>query len=555
VSETPGPRRHRRSTARRFGGRLWGGLLLGCVALALLAAGSMAALNQRSGTTASAGGTPGAVGTSAAPASPTRAGRTPRPTGRPILHRPSPGTSSPSAAQGGGSSAGPLPFDLPSTAVLRSSSHLVFAHYFTPYPLSLDNQPPSTDYYANDYLTPQGEGGIHDSYGGLLRDRPLPVPPQSGNWRLSDLEQEVRTARAAGIDGFTTDILSLSGQNWSQLNLLIQAAHAVDPGFKIVLMPDMSSLHTSQATLAAAIAQLAASPSVYRLGDGRLVLSPFEAEAQTPAWWSTVLADLGQRGIRVALVPLFLNFQSNARAFASISYGFSDWGVRSPSEQSGIAADVELAHSLGKLWMQPVSVQDERPDQGIYDEADNTENLRDGWDQAIDDGADWVQLTTWNDYSESTQFAPSLHNGYVYLDLSSYYLTRFKTGRWPAIVRDTVYVTNRVQFADATPGDGQTLLMRPRPGTATPRDDVEVLTFLTAPATVDTVTGSVRGGYHADAGVQARLLPLQYGYNTAAVVRGGRTTAKVSSAYPVVADPQVQDLQYYAVSSGRTPAG
>lgn len=228
--------------------------------------------------------------------------------------------------------------------------------------------------------------------------------------------------------------------------------------------------------------------------------------------------------------------------------------MRSPSEQSGIPAEVQLAHSLGKLWMQPVSVQDERPDQGVYDEADNTENLRDGWDQAIDDGADWVQLTTWNDYSESTQFAPSLHNGYVYLDLSSYYLTRFKTGQWPAIVRDTVYVTNRVQFAAATPSDGQSLLMRPRAGTASPRDDVEVLTFLTAPATVDTVTGDVHGSYRARSGVQARLLPLQYGYNTAAVVRDGRTTAEVGSAYPVQADPQVQDLQYYAVGSGRSPA-
>jgi Glycosyl hydrolase family 71 len=549
VSMEPGPRRHRRSASGRIGGRLWGGLLLGCVALALLAAGSMAALNH--GPASRSTPTAGASGTAVSSRAPAVGGRwSAQPSARP----PGGGTA-PTSGSPGTTTAGVLPFNLPSTAVLRSSSHLVFAHYFTPYPLSLDNQPTASDYYTRDYLTPQGEGGIHDSYGGLLRDRPQPVGQQSGDWRLSDLEQEVRTARAAGIDGFTTDILSLSGQNWSQLNLLIQAAAAVDPGFKIMLMPDMSSLHVDQATLASAIAQLAASHSVYRLGDGQLVLSPFEAELHTPGWWSTVLTDLRQRGIRVALVPLFLNFQANARAFAPISYGFSDWGVRSPSEQSGIAAEIRLAHSLGKLWMQPVSVQDERPDQGIYDEADNTENLRDGWNKAISDGADWVQLTTWNDYSEGTQFAPSLHNGYSYLDLSSYYLTRFKTGRWPVIVRDTVYVTGRVQFVHATPGDGQSLLMRPRPGTATPRDDVEVLTFLTAPATVDTVDGGVHGSYSAAAGVQATLLPLHYGYSTAAVVRDGRTTAKVGTVYPVVADPAVQDLQYYAVSSGRIHTG
>ena len=553
MTKTSGPRRHRRSAARRISRRLWIGLVLGCMAVGLVTAGSMA-LERRPATGHRIAGAP----VRAARPTTARIG----PSHPSVRSRPGPGTgptpTTPAAPSGSASTstpAGPLPFDLPSSAVLSSSQHLVFAHYFTPYPLSLDDQPASTDYYTRDYLTPAGEGGIHDSYGGLLRDRPLPVGPQTGDWRLTDLEQEVRTAHAAGIDGFTTDILSLSGQNWSQLTLLIQAAAAVDPGFKILLMPDMTSLHTDPATLASAIAQLAASPSVYRLGDGRLVLSPFDAEVHTPAWWTTVLSDLHQRGLPVAFVPLFLDFQANARAFAPISYGFSDWGVRSPSEQSGVAAEVALAHSLGKLWMQPVSVQDERPDQGIYDEADNTENLRDGWNQAISDGADWVQLTTWNDYSESTQFAPSLHNGYVYLDLSSYYLTRFKTGQWPAIVRDTVYVTNRVQFADAVPGDGQSLLMQPRAGTATPRDDVEVLSFLTAPATVDTVTGSVHGSYRAAAGVQAQLLPLQYGYNTAAVVRDGRTTAEVTSAYPVLAHPQVQDLQYYAVGSGRAPAG
>ncbi|QMU80337.1 hypothetical protein GXW83_17005 [Streptacidiphilus sp. PB12-B1b] len=460
------------------------------------------------------------------------------------------GTAASGASRASGGS-GALPFDLPSAAVLRSSPHLVFAHYFTPYPLSLDDRTAASDYYARDYLTPTGEGDIHDSYGGLLRDRPLPVPTRSGDWRLDDLEQEVRTASGAGIDGFTTDILSLSGQNWSQLNLLVRAAAAVDPGFRIVLMPDMSSLHTDPATLAAALAQLAASPSVYRLGDGRLVLSPFEAEAQSPGWWSTVLSDLGQRGDRVALVPLFLDFQAHARAFAPISYGFSDWGGRSPTEQSGIGADIRLAHSLGKLWMQPVSVQDERPDQGIYDEADNTANLRTTWGDAIADGADWVQLTTWNDYSESTQFAPSVHDGYAYLDLSSYYLTRFKTGRWPAIVRDTVYLTSRVQFAAAAPATGESLLMRPRAGTAAPRDDVEVLTFLTGPATVEATTGTVGSRYQAGPGVQARLLPLRYGYNAVTVLRAGRVTARVSSAFPVVAHPAVQDLQYYAVTSGR----
>ncbi|OIJ66049.1 glycoside hydrolase family 71 protein [Streptomyces mangrovisoli] len=455
------------------------------------------------------------------------------------------------SAPGTGSTASAaLPFDLPSASELRSSPHLVFAHYFPPYPLSLDNQPADRDYYTRNYLTPQGEQGRHAAYGGLLRDRPLPVRPATGNWQLADLEREVRTARDAGIDGFTVDILSLTGTNRQRVDLLLRAAHRVDPHFRIVLMPDMTSLHTDPRTLADQLAVLAESPSAYRLDDGRLVVSPFKAEAHDPAWWSQVIARLRERGIGTALVPVFLDFRAHAAAFAPISHAFSSWGNRSYTGQTGVAGDVRLAHSLGKKWMQAVSVQDVRPNQGVYDEAGNTATLRSTWNHAISDGADWVQLTTWNDYSEGSQFAPSLHNGHTYLDISSYYLTRFKTGNWPRIVRDTVYITSRVQFADAS-APLQPQLMRPRQGTAPPRDQVEFLTFLTAPATVSARVGGVPRVYRAPIGVHAEDLPLGPGLSRASVRRAGTQVASATTRYPARRTVEVQDLQYYGVSSRR----
>ncbi|MFF2650209.1 glycoside hydrolase family 71 protein [Streptomyces sp. NPDC058045] len=442
-----------------------------------------------------------------------------------------------------------LPFDLPAADTLRRSQHLVFAHYFTPYPLSLDNQPPDRDYYSRNYLRPDGEGGKHAAYGGLLRDRPAPRAPRRGNWRLADLEQEVRTARDAGLDGFTVDLLSLSGPNWQRVKLLLTAAHRVDPAFRIQLMPDMTALGADPATLARALATLAAEPAAHRLGDGRLVVTPFKAEAHDPTWWRRVINSLAGQGIRTALVPLFLDLRGHAREFAPLSYGFSKWGNRSWTGQSGIPGDIRLAHGLGKKWMQPVSVQDARPNQGVYDEAGNTATLRASWGHAIDDGADWVQLTTWNDYSEGSHFAPSLHNGASYLDLSSYYLTRFKTGHWPRIVRDTVYITARVQFAAA--GTPQQRTMRPRHGTPKPRDTVEALTFLTAPADLATAVDRDRRTTRVPAGVHATLFPLRPGHTTAAIRRHARTTTRVTTLYPVRPDPQTQDLQYYAVSSRR----
>ncbi|MET9960398.1 glycoside hydrolase family 71 protein [Streptomyces sp. NPDC006326] len=452
---------------------------------------------------------------------------------------------------------GALPFDMPAPAALRTGAagrKLVFAHYFTPYPLSLDNASADGDYYTRNYLDPAGENGKHERYGGLLRDRPLPVPPRDGDWELANLRQEVRTARAAGLDGFTLDLLSFSGQNWDRAKLLMEAAHTVDPEFKIMLMPDMTSLKTDDpGVLADALAALAKAPAAHRLADGRLVVSPFKAEAQSAAWWSQVLDALRTRhGIRTAFVPLFLDFAAHHAAFAPISHGFSEWGSRSYVGQEGAAADVRRAHGMGKIWMQPVSVQDARPNQGIYDEAGNTATLRSTWTHAIEDGADWVQLTTWNDYSEGSQFAPSLHNGSTYLDLASYYLTRFKTGSWPEIVRDTLYVTARTQFAAADPTGTQSLVMSLRKGSAAPRDAVEVLSFLTAPASIRTKAGPAEDTHEAPAGVHSELLPLRPGTSSAVVVRDGRAGAEAELPYPADRTVKVQDLQYYAVTSGRS---
>src|SRR5262245_21783017 len=100
-----------------------------------------------------------------------------------------------------------LAFDMPSVDTILNSSKKVFAHYFYPFPLSIDNLPSSRDYYTVNYLSPQGEGGKFLSAGGFLRARPLPVSPKSGpNWQMLNMEQEIRMAIARGINGWTFDI-------------------------------------------------------------------------------------------------------------------------------------------------------------------------------------------------------------------------------------------------------------------------------------------------------------------------------------------------------------
>lgn len=431
----------------------------------------------------------------------------------------------------------------------RTDVPTIFAHYFPPYPLSLDNQPASSDYYAREYLTPDGEGGIHRAYGGLLRDRPEPVPRQTGDWRLADLRTEVRQAKNAHIDGFMVDVLSPSGPNWDAVVNLMQAASDVG-GFVVVPMIDAT---TSFAQLqpqraAAELATLYSYPSAYRAANGYL-LSSFAAERIPVSWWRAVIHNLGTRfELPISFQAVFLSANPvNMAAFAPIADGFGSWGTRTVNSVAAAPDYAARAHALGKTWMAPVAPQDVRPRSYVYAESDNTQALRAMWVNAIEDHADAVQLVTWNDYSESTQFAPSEAHGSCYLDLSQYYIDWFRRGHPPTITTDQVYVTHRIQRADAKVMYPQQL-MRPNLGgdRTQPRDAVEVLTFLTQKATVTVDVGDRRTEYVAPAGVHAETVPLRVGMVSATVARDGSTALTVHSRQPVVESPAVQDLQYYA---------
>jgi hypothetical protein len=222
-----------------------------------------------------------------------------------------------------------LPFSMPDTAALFSSPKKVFAHYFYPFPLQLDNVPASRDYYNRNYLSKDGESGKWQAQGGFLRQRPLPVSGSASNWRQSNVEQEVRMAIARGITGFTIDVMSVKEATdpLSHLHSLLTAAQTVDPRFKIMVMPDISALKSDADAVTQIIASVASSPAAYRLEDGRLAVTAFNAGVNPPEWWSAVIAQLSARGIKIAFVPTFLGWGKHASAFAAISHGFSDWGT------------------------------------------------------------------------------------------------------------------------------------------------------------------------------------------------------------------------------------
>ena len=87
----------------------------------------------------------------------------------------------------------------------------MFAHYFYPFPLSIDNLAPTVDYYETQYLPIKGESGKWVKEGGYLRQRPLgQTPNPNSDWQQLNMETQVRTAIARGITGFTFDSMSVA---------------------------------------------------------------------------------------------------------------------------------------------------------------------------------------------------------------------------------------------------------------------------------------------------------------------------------------------------------
>jgi hypothetical protein len=449
-----------------------------------------------------------------------------------------------------------LPFDLPTGPAPRK----VFAHYVPNFPISIDNVDGDTDYYELQYRSQEGEGGIHASYGGLLRDRPLPRKRiDQADWQIADFTTEMGQARSVGIDGFAIDVIKPRSQSNVVDNLLAAAAQIAN--FDILVTADVSGplSYLSIEEFVADIGTYLAAPAAYRLADGTPVLSAFAAERRTPAWWAAVLEALTAKlHTKIAFVPIFVDVSGKIESYNSISYGFSAWGGRNPRGMSlsdhshGSPADlINQAHSLGKIWMQSVPFQDSRPRSGTFEESLNGTTNRMAWQLAIAREAEWVQLITWNDYAESTAMAPSVAHGWRMLDLNAYDIARFKWGEPPEITRDTIFVSYRIQPVAAVPTYPETLLMRPVAGTTEPRDAIEVVSFATAPGQVDIVAGDQVTSCFAAPGRGVCVAPLRPGSFTVTMTRAGVVVASAQADVPVVDPPFVQDLQYRLVGGLR----
>lgn len=458
-----------------------------------------------------------------------------------------------------------LSFDLTEAMpTVTSSPKMVFSHYFPPFPRSMDNKDPSVDYYTTGYLDINGESNTHQSYGGFFRNRPMGRAPIASDYTTADIASEVHNARDFGLDGFVVDLLSASGNNWTRAQHLIQVASAEFPdgSFKVIPMVDTTASYTtaqSVDSMADQLNQFATAASAYYLPDGRFVVSSFEGEKYNAAWWDALFTSMKTRhGLNVAFLMGLLSISQwvNYQGYPW-SYGCGDWGDGS---DPGIAAVTGASeHSTGPKnaglkWMQPIQPENVRPNQHVYDEAMGFGSLIGWWQRALRNDSDYAQLVTWSDWSESGSVANSVTSGNCNLQLSAWFIYKWKTGTEPTILRDEVMLSHRSHTKSATfqsGADGETRFMSHwarGTGMSSVVDVVDVVTFLTAPADVTVTINGTPVTYTAPQGMYEHQVPLLTGTPSVSLARSGTTVASLTSPVPVVSTQYKDEWIYYRFS-------
>lgn len=474
-------------------------------------------------------------------------------------------------------------------------SRWVAGHWFPPF--SVETQ---IAYYVSEWLPPggiEGEGQTWEvdwrPYGGYLREAPHSTIRDVNDSNAVRYAKEIAAMKAAGYDGCTIDLLSnstSSNSNWAR-TLAFQDACAAAGDFDFLPMPDGTASFVSAGSSAVAdhlntLFTRPARTACYKL-DGYYGYAPFMPEAAASgaaaerAFWDAVNSRLAAtHGLTTRQWNCYqseagLTSTGGAPNYNDATYifGHGRWGVANPEAAANLINEpADFLATFGKPWMHYARPADQRyiRQTGLgYDESDHTRLYRNCWRAAITHSPRGVQLTTHNDYRESSATAPSRFGGYAWLDLTSFYAAWYKLQARQPIVRDTVYLSWRIHRSDKTSGftspTYDTANLMPLK-TGTPVYTVESLCFLTAPATVKQVVAGVTTTTSVtQAMIDAQwdgVVPVKAPHPVDAngalstwVERGGvevpGTRVDVSAADGVTATPLVQDLQYRIRSSRR----
>lgn len=319
------------------------------------------------------------------------------------------------------SSAAPLRINGPLTAPRPPPERLVLAFYFPWYE----------------------QGTWSDAQ---LRDRPLRTYSTE---EVSDVVQVLTDAKRAGIDGV---IVSFQGKDvgggWNHRRMLAVLQAAQQTGMRVSVQIETLAAHLPDRpgpphpdTLTAwliDIADLYGSQPAYLKVDGRPVVFLYAWPAATVDVWGEALARVRASGRQLFALAdssdlSALRLVDGLYTFASNLFA-SDIGAFSRQQSLSSRTYHLLSRDRGPQRLGIVTVTPGFDDSGLRDRADHLViDRRDGafyesqWAGALASGADWLLVSTWNEWWENTEIEPGQKYGEFYLWHTRLWSTAFRT--------------------------------------------------------------------------------------------------------------------------------
>jgi hypothetical protein len=374
---------------------------------------------------------------------------------------------------------------------------------------------------------------------------------------VADAASEIQLARAVGIDVFMVNFGALDTKNWRGLPhyiRMLKAAKQLKNGFSVAPNLDCaggSSSVTQGTTSAKNVltflknAGELKNPNMFRIS-GKMVVGTWKYEACSVGFWNAVRDTFAKEGVAVHLMCI-AHTKPALASHDAVCDSWGDWGPRTYNASFGANINkLTNQSSEPRVAAIPTMFTHHNQTDGDGWESRATQLMRGVWTEAIKAKVEHAQIVTWNDCMEGSAFEPGTGRQFAVYDMAAYYITWFKTGSAPKIVRDALYYVHRkhpVPKSSAVSWHG--------PG---PTNEIELVGFLTAPGTLEIVTSKGTTKKAVPGGVQAIYAPTPAaGKPRFRLVRAGKAVVDIQSQFAVSAwDASFQDAQYRGGGSRRT---
>ncbi|EPQ50592.1 glycoside hydrolase [Gloeophyllum trabeum ATCC 11539] len=376
-------------------------------------------------------------------------------------------------------------------------------------------------------------------------------------YTVDDWANDIELASSHGIDAFALNVGSLSWE-FDRVADAYKAAQNSGTNFKLFFSFDMTALPCATAQDAAAlvghVTDYVSHPSQFKY-DGLVFVSTFAGESCTfgqssvVQGWQTQFVDKLTGSNSIYFVPSFFVDPGTFSTYNDVMNGAFNWNSGWPISLttdtyiSGIAAMSNDGHNRAYMaavspWFFTHYGPDTYNKNWIYLADWHLYPRR--WQNLVSlrDSVDIVEIVTWNDYGESHYIGPiegaqpmseAWVNGFDHqgwLDMTPYFITAFKTGSYPTITKDKIYLWARPHPRNATASDP----VGPPTSYQLDQDQLWAVVMTTASSTVTLSTSSTNSKtFSVNAGLSLLNIPLTPGGSmSGTVTRNGQTVASLS---------------------------